>query len=50
MLFRSNVYYGFGYLLNGLMVLDIVNVFINNDTSIYVVGNSSVSNDNDSVI
>ena len=32
------------------MVLDIVNVFINDDTSIYVVGNSSVNNDNKSVI
>ena len=32
------------------MVLDIVNVFINDDTSIYVVENSSVSNDNDSII
>ena len=32
------------------MVLDTVNVFINNDTSIYVVGNFSVSNDNDNVI
>ena len=46
----DNVYYGSGYLLSGFMVLDIVNVFINDDTSIYVVGNSSVSNDNDSVI
>ena len=46
----DNVYYGFGYLLSGFMVLDTVNVFINDDTSIYVVGNSSVSNDNDSVI
>ena len=46
----ENVYYGFGYLLNGFMVLDIVNVFINDDTSIYVVRNFSVSNDNDSVI
>ena len=35
---------------NGFMVLDTINVFINDDTSIYVVGNSSVSNDNDSVI
>ena len=46
----DNVYYGSGYLLNGFMVLDIVNVFINNDTSIYIIGNSNVSNDNDSVI
>ena len=46
----DNVYYDFGYLLNGFMVLDTVNVFINNDTFIYVVGNFSVSNDSDSVI
>ena len=32
------------------MVLDTVNVFINDDTFIYVVRNSSVNNDNDSVI
>ena len=41
----DNIYYDFGYLLNGFMVLDTVNIFINDDTSIYVVGNSSVSND-----
>ena len=46
----DNVYYGSGYLLNGFMVLDTVNVFINDDTFIYVVGNLSVSNDNESVI
>ena len=39
----EKVYYGFGYLLNGFMVLDTVNLFINDDTSIYVVGNFSVS-------
>ena len=32
------------------MVLDIVNVFINDHTFIYVVGNSNTSNDNESVI
>ena len=46
----DNVYYGFGYLLNGFMMLDTINVFLNDDTSIYVVGNSSVNNDNDNVI
>ena len=46
----DNVYYDSGYFLNGFMVLDTVNVFINDDTSIYVVGNFSVSNDNESVI
>ena len=29
----DNVYYGSGYLLDGFMVLDTVNVFINDDTS-----------------
>ena len=42
-------YYGSRYLSNGFMVLDTVNVFVNNDTSIYVK-NSSASNDNESVI
>ena len=35
---------------NGWMVLDTVNVFINDNTSIYVVGNFSTSNDYNSVI
>ena len=48
--FLDNVYYASRYLLNGFMVLDTVNVFMNDDTSIYVVGNSSTSNDNDNVI
>ena len=46
----DKVYYGFGYLLNGFMVLDTVNISMYDDTSIYVVGNSNVSNDNDNVI
>ena len=46
----DNIYYDSGYLLNGFMVLDTVYVFVNDDTSIYVVGNSSTSNDNESVI
>ena len=32
------------------MVLDTVNISMCDDTSIYVVGNSNVSKDNDSVI
>ena len=48
--FLDNIYYGSRYLLNGFMVLNIVNVFVNDDTSIYVVGNSSTSNDNESAI
>ena len=46
----DNVYYGSGYLLDGFMVLDTVNISMYDDTSIYVVGNSSVNNHNDSVI
>ena len=46
----DKVYYGSEYLLNGFMVLDTVNIFMYDDTSVYVVVNSSVSNDNDSVI
>ena len=49
-IFLNNVYYGSGYLSNSFMVLDTVNIFINDNTTIYVVGNFSVSNDNDSVI
>ena len=48
--FLNKIYYDFRYLLNGFMVLDTVYVFVNDDTSIYVVGNSSTSNDNESVI
>ena len=48
--FLDNVYYAFGYLSNGFMVLDTLNVFMNDDTFMYAVGNSNTSNDNDSVI
>ena len=48
--FLDKAYYSSGYLLNGFMVLDTVNVFVNDDTSIYVVENLSTSNDNESVI
>ena len=48
--FLDNVYYDFGYLLNGFMVLDTVNISMYDDTSIYIVGNSNVSNDNESII
>ena len=48
--FLDKIDYDSRYLLNGFMVLDIVYVFVNDDTSIYIVGNSSSSNDNDSVI
>ena len=49
-IFLDKVYYSSRYLLNGFMVLDTVNVFINDDTSIYVVENSSTTKNNDSVI
>jgi len=41
----DNIFYGFGFVLNGFMVLDTVNVSIDNDASIYVVQNSSTIND-----
>jgi len=41
----DNIFYGFGFVLNGFMVLDTVNVSINYDASIYVVQNSSTIND-----
>jgi transposase InsO family protein len=41
----DNIFYGSGFVLNGFMVLDIVNVSIDNDASIYVVQNSSTIND-----
>ena len=47
--FLDKFYYGSRYKLNGFMVLDTANVFVNDDT-IYVVENSSTSNDNESVI
>ena len=49
-IFLDNIYYGSGYLSNDFIVLDTVNILINDNTSIYVVGNFSTSNDNDSVI
>ena len=48
--FLDNVCYGSGYMLNDFMVLVTINVFVNDNTSIYVVGNSSTSSDNDNVI
>ena len=48
--FLDNVCYGSGYMLNDFMVLVTINVFVNDNTSIYVVGNSSTSSDIDSVI
>ena len=35
--FLDNIYYGSRYLLNGFMVLETVNVFVNNDTSKFLV-------------
>ena len=48
--FLEKVYYGFGYLSDDFMMLDTVYVSVNDDTFIYVAGNSSNSNDNDNVI
>ena len=44
-IYLDNIFYGSGFVLNGFMVLDIVNVSINDDASIYVVQNSSITND-----
>jgi hypothetical protein len=41
----DNIFYGSGFVLNGFMVLDTVNVSINYNASIYVVQNSSTIND-----
>jgi hypothetical protein len=41
----GNIFYGSGFVLNGFMVLDTVNVSINYNTSIYVVQNSNTIND-----
>jgi hypothetical protein len=41
----DNIFYGSGFVLNGFMVLNTVNVSINYDASIYVVQNSSTIND-----
>ena len=44
-IYLDNIFYGSGFVLNGFMVLDTVNVSINYDASIYVVQNSSTIND-----
>ena len=41
----DNIFYDSGFVLNGFMVLDTVNVSINYDALIYVVQNSSTIND-----
>jgi len=45
-IYLDNIFYGSGFVLNGFMVLDTVNVSINYDASIYVVQNSNTINDN----
>lgn len=44
-IYLDNIFYGSGFVLNGFMVLDTVNISINNDASIYVVQNSSTIKD-----
>jgi hypothetical protein len=41
-IYLNNIFYGSDFVLNGFMVLDIVNIYINDDASIYVVQNSNV--------
>jgi hypothetical protein len=45
----DNIFYGFGFVLNGFMVLDTVNVSINDDASIYIVQNANTTNNSDIV-
>jgi hypothetical protein len=40
-------FYGSGFVLKDFMVLDIINVSIKDDASIYVVQSSSTTNNND---
>ena len=46
MLLLDNVYFGSGYLLNGFMVLDTVNVEFNNNSSVYVANANDDALDN----
>jgi hypothetical protein len=36
-IYLDNIFYGFGFVLNDFMVLDTVNVYINDNASIYIV-------------
>jgi len=45
--YMDNIFFGFGFVLNGFMVLDTFNVSINDDTSIYIVQNANTTNNND---
>jgi hypothetical protein len=42
-----NIFYSSDFVLNGFMMLDIVNVSIKDDASIYVVQSSSTINNSD---
>ena len=44
-IYLDNIFYNSGFVSNGFIVLDIVNVSVNYDASIYVVQNSSTTND-----
>ena len=48
-IYMDNIFYGFGFVLNGFMVLDTVNVSINDDASIYIVQNANTTNNSDIV-
>jgi hypothetical protein len=43
----DNIFYGSSFVLNGFMVLNIVNVSIKDDASIYIVQSSITTNNND---
>jgi hypothetical protein len=46
-IYIDNIFYGFGSVLNGFMVLDTVNVSINDDVFIYIVQNTNTTNNSD---
>ena len=49
-IYLDNIFYGSSFVLNGFMVLDIVNGSIKDDASIYVVQSSSTTNNNDIMV
>jgi len=46
-IYLDNIFYNFGFVLNDFMMLDIVDVSINDDVSIYIVQNSNTTNNSD---
>jgi hypothetical protein len=46
-IYLDNIFLNFGFVLNGFMMLDTVDVSINDDVSIYTVRNSNTTNNSD---